>query len=286
MAYELCSLICEDHRGLKDRENLLLLLLEIGFRRLDPRHWWIRDLQLTHTERHQGLVDAVFKSSDDEAVADLLHAWTVCGPHHKPARTLLGICTGHLTDLHNRVPFSSRLRRLVLRSVEVIGYKGFEGVGMGRFVKLLNSLHVAVEDIDVNRTSEWVKLLSDTLQSSEGIQHLSHWYWELLVELAISRSHWLSRGLTYNPSITISLAGAGEWDKLEYWLGTVWIIAADETTEDLERLVLLLFRQRPGAVQKLTHWMERWSKKSGKGVPESFERICTQAREAAQQDLP
>jgi len=51
------------------------------------------------------------------------------------------------------------------------------------------------------------------------------------------------------------------------------------------RSTLLLFHQQPGAVQKLIHWMERWSEGLGREVPESFKRICAQAREAARQDL-
>jgi len=290
MAYEWCSLICENSQGLnlKDRERLLLLSLKIGFRRLDPGHQWIEDLRLNHTEHHRGLADVVFESGDSEAIADLLHAWTLDGQYYRPTRTLLGICTGHLVDLHNRVPFSSRLRRLVIRSVEVIGYKGFEGVGVERFIELLNYLHVTVEDMD--RKFKWANLLLDTLQSPEGIRHLPHWYWELLVELALTTPRWLrDENPVYNSQVVKSLTEAEEWDKLECWVGTIWIIwppgASRIKEDDLEWLTLLLFYQRPGAVQKLTQWMERWGGESGKEVPASFERICRKVREAAQQDL-
>jgi hypothetical protein len=50
----------------------------------------------------------------------------------------------------------------------------------------------------------------------------------------------------------------------------------DATTGDLEHVMLLLFRQRPGAVQKLTQWMEQWSEEKGEEVPEAFKRICEQ----------
>jgi hypothetical protein len=32
---------------------------------------------ITHTEHHRGLVDVVFESQESEAIADLLHAWTM-----------------------------------------------------------------------------------------------------------------------------------------------------------------------------------------------------------------
>lgn len=60
----------------------------------------------------------------------------------------------------------------------------------------------------------------------------------------------------------------------------------DETTENLEHVMVLLFRQRPAAVQKLTQWMEERSKVLYKDVPKVFQRICKRAHEAAQQNLP
>ena len=125
----------------------------------------------------------------------------------------LGACTERLVCLHDLVSFSPRLRRFVIRSVELIGYKGFERVGVERFVELLNHLYVTVVDMDYQ--SEWLGLLLETLQTSEGVQHLSHWYWELLVELAISWSSWLRHDVTHNLQATTSLAEAHEWSKLE-----------------------------------------------------------------------
>jgi len=56
-------------------------------------------------------------------------------------------CVERFVCLHNLVSFSSRLRGLVIRSIELVGYEGFEGVGIERLVELLNRLHVAVEDM-------------------------------------------------------------------------------------------------------------------------------------------
>jgi hypothetical protein len=305
MAYEWCSVICRTNQSLGDWENVLLVSLEIGFRRLDFQRLYI-SARLTHTKHHRKLIDVVFKSRKSEAIADLLLAWTTTGYHLQP-HALLGDCTGHLVNLHGLLPSSSRLRRLVIRSVELIGYKGFEGVGVERFTGLLDHLHVTTKDMD--EKVNWAKVLLDTLQTPEGARHLSHWYWKLLVELATSESEsrWMREALvgtgvygsearsvreelTYNPQIIAFLTGAQEWNKLECWMVTVWMLwppgASGMTEEDFGHSMLLLFRQRPGAAQELEQRMEQWSQRSHKRIPESFQRICRQAHGAAQLDAP
>jgi hypothetical protein len=285
MAYEWCSVICENHEIFEDRESLLLICLEIGFRHFDfqcqSTEAWIDS-----SEHHRGLVDVVFKSQKSEVIADLLQAWTMRGRYRDPEHALLGFCAEYLVGLHNLVPFSSRLRRLVIRSVELIGYKGFEGVGMERFVGLLNHLHVAVEDMD--EKGNWAELLSDIIQSPKGIQHLSYWYWESLVELAVLGPRWLTVYPTRSLEVIASLTEAQEWSKLECWMRIFWMGMSWEAgavpEEELGHSMLLLFRQRPGAVQKLEQWMERCSQIREDDIPESFKQICKQAHEAAQQD--
>ena len=92
----------------------------------------------------------------------------------------------------------------------------------------------------------------------------------------------------YNPWIATHLIEAQEWSKLECWMGTVWIVWPVGTDgmaeEDFYRAMLLLFRRRPGAFQKLEQWMEQWSKTCDEKIPESFRRTSNQANEAAQQD--
>jgi len=285
MAYEWCSVICENSQGFRGWECLLFSSLEFGFRHLNPRDGHF-GYELTHTEHHQKLVDVVFKSQKSEVIADLLHAWTAQAPPHTPAHALLSICTEHLVGLHGLGSFPSRLRRLVLRSIEVIGFKGFEEVGVERFVGLLNHLHVAVEDID--EKYKWVELLLDTLQSSEGAQHLSLWYWELLVELAVSYPWWLRHNVTYSPQIMTFLTEAQEWSKLECWMRTVWVVwppgDGGMLEEDISCTMLLLFRQRPGAAQRLEQWIGRWSQERDRDMPESFQRIFKQAHEEAQRN--
>jgi len=281
IAYDWCSVIYENRQRLCDWEDLLLTSLQIGFRHLDPQDQ-VAIPTLTHTENHLGMVDIVFKSQNSDAIADLLHSWTIGYSLHIPPDT----CAEWLVCLCNLVPFSSRLRRLVIRSVKLASCEGFKGVGMERLVELLNHLRVTAEDMDNNH--DWATLLLDTIKSFEGTQLLSHWYWELLLELAISQ-RFLLYIITYNPQTMIFLTEAQEWSKLECWIGIVWISWPPEadgiTEEDLGRSMLLLFRQRPGAFQKLEQWMERWSQTSNwNKIPESFQRICKQAQEAAQRD--
>jgi len=284
IAHDWCSAIYENRQSIWnwDWEGPLLTCLQIGFRHLDPRDWGVAPT-LTHTEHHLEMVDVVFKSRNSDAIADLLHSWTIGHSLHIPPDT----CAERLVCLCNLAPFSSRLRRLVIRSVELASCEGFKGVGMERLVELLNHLHVATEDMD--QSDPWGRILVTTLQTSEVTQLLSHWYWELLLELAISHL-WLLDKVTYNPQTMISLTEAQEWSKLECWIGIVWMSwrqkADGITEEDLGRSMLLLFRQRPGAFQRLKQWMERWSQKTGIGIPESFQRICEQAQEAAQRNGP
>jgi len=281
-AYDWCSVIYENRQSLRDWDGLLLTSLQIGFRHLDPQDW-VTAPTLTYTEHHLEMVDIVFQSQNSDAIADLLHSWTIGHSLHIPPYT----CAKWLICLHNLVPFSSRLRRLVIRSVELIGYEGFEGVGMERFVELLNHLHVAAEDMDDGRC--WATLLLDTIKSFKGTQLLSHWYWEFLVEFAISQPRLLDE-VTYDRQIMTSLAEAQEWNKLECWIGTVWILWSPEANEttgtDLSWSMLLLFQQRPGAFQKLEKWMERRSQMCRGGIPGLFQRICKHVQEAAQRDTP
>jgi len=283
VAYEWCSVICRNRGNLRDWESLLLVSLEIGFRHLDVRNPYI-GTRLTHTEHHRELVGIVFNSQKSEAIADLLNAWTM-GYSLDPVNTSLGICAEDLISLHNLVPFSSRLRRLVIRSIELVGYKGFEEAGIERFIGLLNHLHVAVGDMD--RGYVWARLLLATLESFEGARYLSYQYWELLVELAILESLRLVGEAVYCPWIMTSLVEAQEWNKLECWMGTVWILwppgAGGMTEPEFDRSMLLLFRQRPGAAQRIEQWMERWSQECDEEIPESFQRICKQVHETIQQ---
>ena len=278
MAYEWCSVIYENYRGTPEEDQLLLLSLEIGFRNLDPRSPFMR-VKLTHTEHHRKLADVVFRSADDEAIADLLQAWTSASGSHEPL-TWLKTCARHLINLR---PPSSRLRQLVIRSVGLIGYNGFEEVGVEGFVRLLDGLRVSVGDMDA--TSDWTLLLLDVVESSEGARRLSHPYWELLAEVAALESPRV-QNRTYTPQTTAFLEEAREWEKLERWISVVCMLwppdAGEETEEDLERAMVLLSHNRPGIIQDPEQQVRQWSREREQDVAGSFQR----AREVAQRDGP
>lgn len=87
--------------------------------------------------------------------------------------------------------------------------------------------------------------------------------------------------MRYPPHVTLSLLGVQEWDKLECWMGLVWMLSppeVDEIPEDLKIAMTKLFRQRPGAARKLTEWIEERNKQWKGGVPASFQQTCEQAQ--------
>jgi len=275
MAYELCSVILENYSSLADGKRLLFLLLQIGFRHLDPQHPRM-PTELAHTEHHQQMADIVFESGDEEVIADLFHAWTSHSDSHQPLPSL-GVCVGYLIGFRLS---SRRLRRLAIRSIELIDHRGFKEVGTRELCRWLDHLHVGIDDMD--REDRWVNLLTAIIRRPEGVRCLPHPYWELLVEFSLSGSL-RPGGMTWDPDITKNLESNREWEKLECWMGIVWMLWPPETgitTEaDLRCVSLSLYRQRPGSVWKLgRRLVERWKEERPEGVPESFRRICDQAR--------
>ena len=270
MAHKWCTVISENRRGYEGWGSLFSLSLEICSRHPGQDH-----LQTSsHINLDQGLIDAVFECNDDKAVAHLLCIFTV----HPPMGTVTSICAKHIANLHVDLA-SPRLRRLVICSVELIGYEGFREVETGKFVNLLNNLQIGIEDIDLK--SAWASILLETVQHTKGVQHLAIQSWELLVELA---TEWTRISEDEDPEyvsrVTDSLLRAQEWDKLECWVGAVWMTwppEAEDAIEDLTRTMESLFRRRPSAVQKLTQLMEQWGKEWHEEVPKPFQEICDKA---------
>ena len=170
-----------------------------------------------------------------------------------------------------------------MHTIPLIGYQEFKQAGVEGFFKLLDDLQINVEGIDDGY--EWGRLLMDIIQSSEGVQHLPYPYWELLVELTVSEPQMLA-GSTCSPETMTSLEVAGEWDKLECWMGVVWMLwspeEGGEAEEDLGCITLSLFHKQQGAIQKLEQWMEQWAD-GWRQIPESFQQICKKAHDRAAQ---
>lgn len=284
MTYGWCAVIWENRQGWDDWEKLLLLSLEVGFRHLASSDTW-NFTDFVHTEYHQELVDTVLRSNEGEAVTDLVYASCAVD---QTLRLPLGICTTYITKLcGNEIgPFSPRLRRVFAFCVGTISSAAVEEVGQEKFTELLNCLHLEVEDLE--DLVMWTDILLKIIQSPMGIQHLDVQSWELLVEAAIRGSF---VGIAYNTwtpdataSLTSLLESQGQWEKLECWMGVIWIVSPPEPdgmSEDFERAMASLFRQRPGAVRKLARWMERWSKEWYEDIPESFHQMCRRGREEA-----
>jgi hypothetical protein len=278
-AYRWCAVIWENRKSCEEWEDLLFLSLKVGFRHHDPQKFR-PEVDLTHTQHHQEFADAVFKSGRSEAIEDLLCALVVYD-NSEPAVKSFSIYKQHIADLHNRVtlPFSLRLRRLVIHSIELIGPRGFEEGMAGSFVGLLNHLHISVED--AGWWYDWTSILVEIIQSAEGVRHLAVHVWDFLTEHTTMYPGSFGGGITYDPHVTDFLLDAQEWEKLECWLGVVWIVwlpEAGDVTEDVESATNLLFRRKPDAVRKLTQWMEQWSRPWGKAIPVSFQAICEQAQ--------
>ena len=304
MAYEWCSVICEAYQSLTGVQNLLFLSLEVGFRHLDSK----KLLSFPNTKFHHcKLIDITFESGDSEVIADLLLALCSidgsCGLCRSP-----NMWVKYLEHLHNLQPFSSRLRKHLILFIGSVGYKEFKGVGPQALVVLLEDLHVGVGDVDEDYKLFWISFLLDTVQSPEATQHLPHHTWELLVELSILKSRWSQRPPQFilSAQVMVSLEDAQEWDKLECWIGVVWInwppediettgdsgTAEDsETAKDggvtgrgLKDVMLSLFHQCPGVIQRLQRLMGKCEAKGdGFIVPELFEQICKQMHLKAEQ---
>ena len=279
-------MVCESHSSLGNKRELLLLALEIGFRHISLESIWM-EAKLTHMESHQKMVEIVFQSGESEAIADLLCAWTSSSISHNPHPSLK-ICAEYLVGLSHLKPFSSRLCQIIIRSIDQIGPQGFEQVGVEGIVRLLDELHIHMTNL--SNSNQWQGLLEDAFQSPEGIQDVSYRCWELLVEL-VALNSWTVRG-TFSPHIMISLEDTKEWDKLECWMGVVWIMWANgsemdkelETDEELERITLSLFQQKPGAIQKLEQWVGTLlypARQRSKSFQQMFDEVYLTAEQQA-----
>ena len=269
-AYEWCSAICKTYPDLEDGKELLFLSLKIGFRGLDFRHP-LADITLDHTEHHRRMVDVVFNSGDDEVIADLLQAWGSTG---FVIPELLAACARCLIDLWHVPSASQRLRRLVIRSVKFIGFQEFERVGVKEFAELLGRLNIGANDVD--HPFQWLEIFVSIVRFPQGRRSLPHSYCKLMVELTIAWP-WLSSGLDDYERVMVSLEEEEEWDILEYWAGVVWILRRPkigEVPEDVERVTLSLFRQRPDAIQKLEQWLRRSTADGSLECVECIQWIC------------
>ena len=276
MAYEWCSVICEQCTDLGAAgglgRTLLFLSLEIGFRHLDFRNQDV-GYDLNFTDHHQRMVDVVFEDGSGEVIADFLHARTsrrlYCYTPYQPFH----VHASHLIDLQRLQPLSPRLRHLLILSISLLDYQAFEQFGSEKLFELLDHLRIRVEDAGCH--GEWAGFLLSIIRSPEGIRRLSYPYWELLVERTILGSKWLRyEAYDEHAHIMESLEDAEEWDRLECWIGFLWVSWGPVVVVNLESVTLLLFCQQPGGILKVERWVER---RQGQYL-ESFRSLCERLR--------
>lgn len=282
MAYDWCTTICEEIKDDDQCAPLVYLVLRVGFRHLPPD--FVRfGIDCGHAD-NQRMVDLVFKCEDYETIADALCAWT--SPENDDQRSsLLRPCVEHLVKLADAggAEFVSRLRRVVIRAVCLIGLRDFERAGMEAFVGLLNRLEIGIDDIG-NATDSWASLILGVISAKVGRGALSLRYWELLVKLVGSLSD-ESRSALWDTEITESLEVNGKWEELKFWLGALWITRPPEDgsspIDEIVRATAALFEQDPAAVRKLEGWVERSQSGSfGRVYADDFRRVCNSEKGA------
>ena len=280
-AYGWCVVIWRNHHSYRRCGKLLCLSLEVGFRHLHRPGSRIPSTS-TSAEHHQEIFDAVLKSNNTEAVIDLMWASVLID---KTGGLGLSICTDYVLNLCSAATESlpRELQKVFITCVGRTGLGAPEKVGKGRFVDLLNRLRIGIECLWYHRDT-WAMVLLEIIRSPEDARNLTAQSWELLADLA-AETRWLNHdplNATYSPDVTASLLKTKEWDKLECWMGFAWMVWSPEAGNVVEGLgdtTKLLFQQRPGAVHKLTQWMERWRKMRSRNMPESFKQICDELAE-------
>ena len=270
-AYGWCATIWRSHRNYKDLDSLLALSLEVGFRRIrirSPGPWTLP--VFTRIQNHQEVFDKILKGNDSEAVADL--AWA---SYMVDESGILGLstCADYLGDPLGGAtkPVNQELRDIFLVCVERKGLGALRDVGKEKFVKLLNHLHISVDDtLRYSKSDTWPAILLEIIQSTDGdARNLAIQSWELLVELATLG---YLDSTTYERNVTTTLMDGKESDKLECWMVIFWMVwcpEAGDVAEELEDVVKFLEMKRPGALRER---MEQWNKRRFKSFPKAFQQ--------------
>ena len=271
-AYGWCATIWRSHRNYEDLESLLVLSLEVGFRRIRSPGPWTLPV-FTRIQNHQEVFDMVLGSNNDDAITDL--AWA---SYMVDESGILGlsVCADYIVDLRggDTEPVPRELQDIFLICVEKRGLGALRDVGRERFVRLLNHLHISVNDtLSHSKPDTWPAILLKIIQSADGeARNLAIQSWELLVGLAILG---YLDSTTYETNVTTTLMGGKpEWNKLECWMVIVWMVWPPEpgaVAKELEDAMELLEKERPGALRKR---VERWSERRRKDLPESFRQTC------------
>ena len=212
----------------------------------------------------------VLRSNNPGAVSDLVWASLM---FDETGALGFSICADYIIDRRGSItePSSYHLRSFLAHHLKTMPPWVFPmPEGRGGFVEVLSALHIGVEKWGMVHRWLWKVTLLETIQFVEA-RCLALHSWKFLAEFATTGP---SPAATYNPDITISLMNAQEWDKLECWVGIVWMECPPELGnlgKELEDAMEALEKERPGALRKR---MEQWSKICGNDLPESFQQTC------------
>jgi hypothetical protein len=281
-AYQWCFVISEkirEHGGEStlDFQHLLSHSLAIAFRHIGSSYI-SPTVQLSHSHHHEWMLDIIFTTENDDLIADAVCVWIVDREVTPP-----GSCTRRLLKLTERGrPFSPRLRCTIVRAVRHIWKWELEAAEL-ELVYLLNDLEVSVDEMGgaVGAWS-WVELLQTALCLPVGRELLSSHYWLLLGNL-ISMSPEPHSYKGRQTEVMKLLGEAQDWEKLETWMLVVWWSEAyhgPNQAQDIDRVTLTLFRQRPSAIPRFEYLCERRTQ----DTPllhlhqDLFRWICDQAR--------
>ena len=278
-AYEWCAAICKENEDLDACKDLLVSALRLGFRR-DDIYLGSPPYHPVHPDHHKRMIDVVFSTGNTDTIADALCAWTIDDtPQHRFSS--LGACADHLVNLAG-TKFPKRLRRMVIRAIEGIGYPEFERVGIEKFVPLLNGLNIEVCEMGQD-LSLWTSHLWNVLRSSLGQEQLSSHYWQHIVPMAMQPGLNPLHVKSSDLDTMRSFEKKGDWKRLEVWIGMMWVLelpGGGIEVREVERATRTLFRERPGAFQTVEGWVLEASESDSLYTQHGniFRMVCDEAR--------
>ena len=230
---------------------LLLKTLEVGFRLAQPG----RDrpaIRSDHTLDCNWMFKVALSSADDEFIADATYAWIA---HSDRTSTSSLAC--YLADRVVRLkPFSPRLRQAGIHVI-CCTWDSQLTFPAPEVARLLNHLEVDVDEME--KKDIWVNLLVSAIRSPMGFESLSSHNWRLLEKLLSTKSfywHYVERDM----EVMRSLEKAEDWEKLEVWMGIVWmslrVSGPRESMEGIEQVTLELFLRQPSALRRFENLCE------------------------------
>jgi len=249
--------------------HLLSISLKIGFHltaaSLDQSDQMFR---LDHTPHHTWMFENVFLSHDDDIIADAVCVWIAAGDNPPPGSYVQYFAKRVERD----TPFSPRLRRVSIRAIECTWRRELK-VSVLETALLLNRLKVdAAGDMEESRLGE---MLTDVICSPMGLESLSPHYWRLVDKMLLAEG--LGIAPTTRSTVTKSLEGAEDWEKLELWMVIVWrSVLSSQAMEDIEQVTLELLLRRPPALPRFEGLCET-------GIPSTKQKtrlrsVCDQVR--------